>query len=76
MDSTIIKERVLAITRLILTVLAVVNSFLVAQGINPIPLAEDSVMVWVTHGVDAFIAVYCGWWKNNNVTKKAIAKSA
>lgn len=70
----VIKERTLAFTRLALTILAIVNSILVTQGISPIPVNEDEVIMWVTHGVDAVIAVYCGWWKDNNVSRKAIKK--
>ena len=71
MDITI-RERALAFIRLALTILAVVNSILVMQGVSPIPVNEDAVLTWATHGVDAVIMVYCGWWKDNNVTRKAI----
>ena len=74
MNTIVIKERTLAITRLVLMVIAILNSFLVMNGTTPIPVDEAAVLEWVTHGVDAIIMVYCGWWKDNNVTRKAIAR--
>lgn len=67
-----VRERVLAITRLILTLLAGLNSVLLIKGMNPIPIDEEAVIAWVMHGADAVIMLYCSWWKNNNVTNRAI----
>lgn len=67
-----IRERVSAVIRLILTILAGLNSVLLMKGMTPIPIDEEAVMTWAMHGVDAVIMLYCSWWKDNNITTRAI----
>lgn len=69
------REQILAFVRLVLMILASVNSLLLAKGIHPIPFDENVVMENAAHAIDALIILY-GWWKDNNVTKKANNKKA
>lgn len=64
------RDRILALVRLILMILASINSMLLAKGINPIPFDENVVMETATHVIDALIILY-GWWKDNDVSARA-----
>lgn len=69
------RDRILALVRLILMILASINSMLLAKGINPIPFDENVVMETAAHAVDALIILY-GWWKDNDVTAKTQQRKA
>lgn len=69
------RDRILALVRLILMILASINSMLLAKGINPIPFDENVVMETATHVIDALIILY-GWWKDNDVSAKAQQRKA
>ena len=60
-----------AITRLIITGVLFVNAILTAKGINPIPLDESAVGEVVSM-IALGVSTVWSWWKNNNVTEKAI----
>lgn len=63
--------RAIAITRLIVSLIATINLFLVAfLGWSPIPV-DDATLYASLSGVAAIIADLWAWWKNNNVTKAA-----
>lgn len=60
------------IIRTILLVIALVNQALTASGKNPLPFADETIYelltILFTVGASAW-----AWWKNNSVTKEAIA---
>ena len=60
------------IIRTILLVVALVNQALTASGKNPLPFAEETIYelltILFTVGASGW-----AWWKNNSVTKEAIA---
>ncbi|WP_353854517.1 phage holin [Bacillus sp. Bos-x628] len=62
------------ITRLVLLLLALVNSALTAVGKSPIPIDEEGVQQFITL---AFLAITSLWayWKNNDISKKARTKT-
>jgi SPP1 family holin len=55
--------------RTIVLALALINQFLIAAGLNPIPGTED---VWgeVISTIITFITAAWAWFKNNYVTAK------
>lgn len=57
------------IARLVLLLLALVNSALTAAGKSPIPIDEEGVQQFITL---AFLGITSLWayWKNNDITKK------
>lgn len=61
------------IARLVLLLLALVNSALTAAGKSPIPIDEEGVQQFITL---AFLGITSLWayWKNNDITKKARTK--
>lgn len=59
-----------AIIRLIVTLILLINSCLTAKGINPIPFDENLFTEIATH-VAALLSCLWVWWKNNNVSKIA-----
>ncbi|MGE6630134.1 phage holin [Bacillus sp. NPDC077027] len=63
------------ITRLVLLLLALINSGLTAAGNSPIPVNEEGVQQFITL---AFLGITSLWayWKNNDITKKARTKKA
>lgn len=68
-----LSEKTLAFVRLALFALPVINSILVMSGVSPLPFDEfqlENILIMVA----GFVAGIWGWYKNNNVTKKAIAE--
>ena len=63
--------RAQAITRLIVTGVLFINAILTAKGINPIPLDESAVGEVVSM-IALAISTLWSWWKNNNITTKAL----
>ena len=61
------------IARLVLLLLALVNSALTAAGKSPIPIDEEGIQQFITL---AFLGITSLWayWKNNDITKKARTK--
>lgn len=75
-DSTVTDQssqdaRAIAITRLIVSLIATINLFLVAfLGWTPIPV-DDATLYAALSGIAAVIADLWAWWKNNCMTKAA-----
>lgn len=65
-------EKIKAISRLIVTAVLFVNMALTLAGKNPIPFDETAATEWLTVGLGALSTLWI-WWKDNRVTKKAIA---
>ena len=65
------KERILAVMRLIATFVGFVNAQLVAAGCNPIPFDETLVTEWATYIVAVGLIAWA-WWKDAPMTKEAI----
>ena len=63
-------EVVKAFIRLVVMAVLAVNAVLTAKGYNPIPF-DESAFTEVSTYIVAGLAALWGWWKNNNVTKKA-----
>lgn len=55
-----------AIVRIIVLVLAIINQFLAAKGLSPIPVDEETIATIITTVVGLYVA-----WKNNSFTKEA-----
>jgi len=60
------------IIRTILLVVALVNQALTASGKNPLPFAEETIYELLTILFTVGASVWA-WWKNNSITKEAIA---
>lgn len=65
------KAKAKVITRIVIAVLLFVNSILIAKGISPLPINEESIMEWVMYGVTA-IDILWVWWKDAPLTKAGI----
>lgn len=64
------KEASMAIARLAVMVVLVVNMTLTAAGKNPLPFDESAFTEWLAYALAGLSAVWA-WWKNNNVTGEA-----
>ena len=64
-------DRVIAIVRIVALFVTAINALLTAKGINPIPFDENLVAETACYIVAGVTAVWA-WWKNNNVTEKAL----
>ncbi len=60
-----------AIIRGIILAVTLANAILTAAGKNPIPFDENAVTECLSYIISGVAAVWA-WWKNNNVTQKAI----
>ena len=60
-----------AFIRLAVVAILAINSVLTAKGMNPIPFDETAFTEWATYLVSGVLTLWCGWWKNNNVTAAA-----
>ncbi|OQB44855.1 MAG: Phage lysis protein, holin [bacterium ADurb.Bin157] len=60
------------IIRTILLVVALVNQALTASGKNPLPFADETIYELLTILFTVGASVWA-WWKNNSVTKEAVA---
>ena len=60
------------IIRTILLVIALVNQALTASGKNPLPFSDETIYELLTILFTVGASVWA-WWKNNSVTKEAIA---
>lgn len=61
-----------AIIRLIVLVILLFNQMLTSMGMNPLPFSEEQIYEAVSSVATVVIALWT-WWKNNSVTKHAIA---
>lgn len=57
--------------RTIVLVVALINQGLVLAGFEILPWTSEEIELFVA-GVFTVVAAGISWWKNNNVTKKAI----
>lgn len=67
------KERVIAIVRIVALFVTAINALLVAKGINPIPFDENMVAETACYVVAGITAIWA-WWKHNYITKRALAR--
>lgn len=68
-----LSEKTMGFIRLALFAFPLLNSILVMSGFAPLPFDEfqlENILIMVV----GFIAGIWAWWKNNNVTEKAIAE--
>lgn len=65
--------RLMATIRFIVTTLLMVNAYLTAKGLNPIPFDETALTEWLVYGAGVVSMCWTAW-KDNNVTAKANAK--
>ena len=63
-------QRIAAFARLIVPFYALVNSFLLSVGYNPMPFSDEEVTAAVNTVIGAVGTLYV-WWKNNNITREA-----
>ena len=64
------KETQKAIVRLVVAAVLLVNGYLTAKGINPLPFDETTAGEFTSEILAAASCIWV-WWKNNNVTKAA-----
>lgn len=64
-------ERPQAITRIIVTAILFINAMLTATGKNPLPIDEGAIGTFISAAFSAASVVWV-WWKDNNITPKAI----
>ena len=62
--------RVKAITRIVISLAALINAVLTAKGINPIPFNEELVTEVISYLFAAVMAIWT-WWKDAPMTKEA-----
>lgn len=60
----------MAITRLVVVVILMINQVLIAKGWTPIPYEEEQIFEAV-NAVAVAVATVWAWYKNNSVTKEA-----
>lgn len=63
-------EKTLAIVRLIVGLITIINLLLAARGYQPIEL-DESLITTVVSGIIAIGAYLWSWWKNNNISHNA-----
>ena len=59
------------IVRTIVLVVALLNQILVASGLSPLPI-EDETLAEIVSSIITIIAAVWAWWKNNSFTPEAI----
>lgn len=64
------KEIQKAIARLVVTAVLLINGYLTAKGINPLPFDETAAGELASEILAAISCIWV-WWKNNNITKSA-----
>ena len=60
----------LAIVRLVVLVLLLINQTLITLGWSPLPFSEEQIYEGVSSVAVVAVAIYT-WWKNNSVTDEA-----
>ena len=59
------------IVRTIVLAVALLNQILVASGLSPLPI-EDETLAETVSSIITIIAAVWAWWKNNSFTPEAI----
>lgn len=65
-----LKAKIMAVAPLLITILALVNSFLTLKGLPAIEIGNELITTVINNIADIVGIVWC-WWKNNNFTKPA-----
>lgn len=73
MEEFIMNEKWAAFTRLILFALPLLNAALAMAGMSPLPIEEVELEALISTIV-ALVFGFIAWFKDNNVTKKAVLK--
>lgn len=60
------------IARTIVLIIALVNQVITVLGLHPLPISDEEIYSLVTIVFTIGASVW-SWWKNNSVTKEAIA---
>lgn len=60
----------MAIVRLIVMLILVINQILISRGFTPFPYEEEQIYEFVNGVALVGVGVWT-WWKNNNMTKNA-----
>lgn len=60
----------MAIVRLVVMLILVVNQILISKGWTPLPYDEEQIYEFVNGVVLVAVSVW-SWWKNNSITKEA-----
>lgn len=68
-------NKAMAITRLIVLLVLLLNQALVTLGYNPLPFSDEQVYEAVSSVLTVFVAIYT-WYKNNDTTDAAVAGTA
>ena len=61
----------MAIVRLIVMLILVVNQILISRGYTPFPYNEEQIYEFI-NGIALVAVGVWSWWKNNNLTKNAV----
>lgn len=61
----------MAIVRLVVMLILMINQILISRGFTPFPYDEEQIYEFVNGLALVSVGVWT-WWKNNNVTKNAI----
>lgn len=64
------KERVKAITNLVLAVVLLANAILTAMGKSPLPFDQTETTEMISYFLSVLATLHA-WWKNNNMTVEA-----
>lgn len=68
-------NKTMAITRLIVLLVLLLNQALVTLGYNPLPFSDEQVYEAVSSVLTVIVAIYT-WYKNNDTTDAAVAGTA
>lgn len=63
------------IARTIALFVVLINTILTSIGLNPLPYSETEVYEAISTVVTVIIALWA-WWKDNDITQKALARKA
>lgn len=63
--------RAIGITRLVVSLVTIINVVAQSFGWSPIPLEDGELVYTAASSIVAIIAIVWAWWKNNNMTKAA-----
>ena len=70
MDKNELVAKIKAIAPLIITLLALINSFLTLKGLPSLEIGDQAITNTINTIADIVGIIWC-WWKNNNFTVKA-----
>lgn len=65
-----LKAKIVAVAPLLITILALINSFLTLKGLPSIQIGNEVITTIINNTADIACIIWC-WWKNNNFTKDA-----